>query len=60
MPQDVPAISMVARHTSDGSMKGLRRVRPLLAHHPALARLILAALPLILAACTYGGGSGGY
>ena len=32
--------------------------RPFLARHLVLARLILVVLPVILAACTNGGGSG--
>ena len=38
-------------------MIALRRFKPFVGRHPALARLIVV-LPLILAACTNGGGSG--
>jgi hypothetical protein len=39
-------------------MIALRRFKPFVGRHPALARLIVVVLPLILAACTNGGGSG--
>jgi hypothetical protein len=37
-------------------MNPLRGFRPFMARHLVLARLILVVLPVILAACTNGGG----
>jgi hypothetical protein len=39
-------------------MSALRRFIPGAAHRGALVRLLLVGLPLILAACTNGGGGG--
>jgi hypothetical protein len=40
-------------------MNPLRRFKPLVVrHHRALAFVLVTVLPLILAACTNGGGSG--
>jgi hypothetical protein len=39
-------------------MNALRRFNSFEAHYPAVARLIVAVLPLILAACTNGGSNG--
>ncbi len=53
-----PRLAPSLGQTHDGPMFALRGFDPLLAHSRTFGRLIVALLPLILAACSNGGGGG--